>query len=153
MTFKIDIPAFKYGADIDKKFTCEGEDISPQIKWEDEPASTKSYILTVEDPDAPGGTFIHWVMYNIPPTIKEIPENIPKTEATPQGFTQGKNSFGKIGYNGPCPPKRSKHRYFFFLYATLVTEKLPPGLARSDLEKIIEDKTIKRVTFMGQFGR
>ncbi|MHB1470990.1 MAG: YbhB/YbcL family Raf kinase inhibitor-like protein [Thermoplasmataceae archaeon] len=153
MSFHIQIEGLKYGDDMPKEFTCEGNDISPGIKWSDPPASTKSYILILEDPDAPRGNFVHWVAYNIPHATTEIPKNVDKVEKTTLGFTQGKNDFGKVGYGGPCPPGKIKHHYVLTLYATLHTEELPPMLTKKDLQKIIAEKTVKQASTMLTFGK
>lgn len=153
MTFKLEMPGVKYGEVISQKYTCDGTDKSPALKWEDAPQSAKSFILIVEDPDAPKGTFIHWVIYNIKPEVKELPENVPKEDVTPQGWAQGINDFGKIGYNGPCPPGKQVHRYFFTLYGVLQPPDLKPGLSKKDMDRILEVKTVKKVSFMVKFGR
>lgn len=153
MTFNIELTSAKHGEVLSQKFTCVGQDYSPEITWSEPPASTKSYIMVLEDPDAPKGTFVHWIMYNIKPDIKQLPENIAKTEETPEGWAQGRNDFGKIGYNGPCPPGKKVHRYVFYLYASLQEPDLKPGLTRKELEKILADRTIKRASIMVRYGR
>ena len=153
MTFKIELTSGKHGDLMSQKYTCDGQDISPEIVWSDPPSSTKSYILIMEDPDAPRGTFVHWIIYNIKPDVKTLPENVPKTEATGEGWAQGVNSFGKIGYNGPCPPRRKVHRYNFYLYSVLQEPNLQPGLKKEDLLKIIEDRTVQQASVMLRYGR
>ena len=103
---------FKSGEKIPVKYTCDGDNISPEIEIDD-PNNEGYYILVVDDPDAPGALFTHWIIYNIPATVKKIKENIDKNEVTEDGFYQGVNDFNKIGYGGPCPPKDSTHRYYF----------------------------------------
>ncbi len=153
MTFNIELPSAKHGERLSQKYTCDGQDYSPEIVWSDPPSSTKSYILIMEDPDAPRGTFVHWVLYNIKPEVKQLPENLPKEKVTNDGMAQGVNSFNKIGYNGPCPPRKNVHRYFFYLYAVLQGPELEPGLTKKDLLKIIEDKTVKQASIMVKYGR
>ncbi len=153
MTFNIFLNSTGYSEVLSQAHTCDGQDTSPEITWQDPPASVKSYILIMEDPDARHGPFVHWVMYNIKPDAKGIPENMPKTETTPEGWAQGLNSFGKLGYNGPCPPRKQVHRYNFILYALNVAPELPPGLKKNDLSKIISDKTVKQASVMVRYGR
>ena len=153
MSFRLEIPGTKYGDALNKNFSCDGSDISPAIQWEDAPQSAKSFILIMEDPDAPHGIFVHWVIYNIRPDVKALPENVPKEETTPQGWSQGRNDFGNIGYGGPCPPRRQVHRYFLYLYGVLHQPDLKPGLSKNDLESILSDATVKKTTFMVKFGR
>jgi Raf kinase inhibitor-like YbhB/YbcL family protein len=126
--------AFDQGHPIPVKYTCRGEDVSPPIKWEGAPANTKSFALICDDPDAPGGTWVHWVIYNHPSDAPSLPENTAKSETLPNGAAQGRNSFQNIGYGGPCPPSGKAHRYFFKVYAldTLLTLD-----SRPDKEKLL----------------
>ncbi len=126
--------AFEQGHPIPVKYTCQGDDVSPPIKWECAPANTKSFALICDDPDAPGGTWVHWVIYNLPPDAPSLPENTAKSETLPNGAAQGRNSFQNIGYGGPCPPGGKAHRYFFKVYAldTLLTLDSHP-----DKEKLL----------------
>ena len=153
MTFKLELTSGKHGDMLSQKYTCDGQDISPEILWSDPPASAKSFILVMEDPDAPKGTFVHWILYNIKPNVKQLPENIPKEAVTSEGFAQGMNDFGKTGYNGPCPPRKKVHRYTFFLYATLQEPNLPHGLKKKDIEKLLYDKTVKQASVTMRYGR
>lgn len=153
MTFNISLASAGYGEVLSQTYTCDGQDISPEISWQDPPASVKSYILLMEDPDAKRGPFIHWVMYNIKANAKQIPENMPKTETTSEGWLQGLNSFGRLGYSGPCPPRKKVHRYNFILYALNVAPDLQPGLKKSDLAGIISDRTVKQASVMVRYGR
>ncbi|MFQ5751652.1 MAG: YbhB/YbcL family Raf kinase inhibitor-like protein, partial [bacterium] len=111
MEIKITSKAFEEGGMIPDKYTCDGADISPPLKWESIPDSTRSLALISDDPDAPMGTWVHWVVYNLPATKRELPENVPPRETLADGTKQGKNDFGKIGYGGPCPPGGT-HRYY-----------------------------------------
>lgn len=153
MTFKIEMTGFKNGDMLSQKYSCDGNDISPEVKWDDAPQSAKSFILIVEDPDAPHGTFVHWIIYNIKPDVKSLPENVQKSETTPEGWSQGINDFGKIGYNGPCPPRKQVHRYFFTIYGVLEPPELKPGLSRKDLDRILDVKTVKKTSIMVKYGR
>jgi hypothetical protein len=109
--------AFQEGDRIPSKYTCQGQDISPPLAWSQTPAGIQSFALIMDDPDAPGGVFTHWVLYNIPANIQELPEAMPAEGQLPNRALQGKNDFGRIGYSGPCPPPGRPHRYQFTLYA------------------------------------
>jgi Raf kinase inhibitor-like YbhB/YbcL family protein len=121
--------AFEPGQPIPIKYTCQGDDISPPLTWDGAPANTVTFALICDDPDAPGGTWVHWVIYNLPPRPPSLPENTPKTETLPNGDAQGRNSFGNIGYGGPCPPAGKTHHYIFKVYAldAALTVKSHPG--------------------------
>lgn len=153
MSFKLSIPGYTYGDIISQKHTCDGQDLSPKIVWSEPPASTKSFALILEDPDAPRGTFTHWVLYNIPPDTKELPEGIKNGEGKVGNFFQGANDFGKIGYNGPCPPGKAVHRYFFYLYALVEKPDLGPNMKASDIKKLLDSKLIKQASYMLRYGR
>jgi hypothetical protein len=125
--------AFANGQAIPGKYTCHGQDISPPLQWSGVPPQAKSIALTVEDPDAPSGTFTHWVIFNVPATATGFPENVAKTAALPNGVQQGNNSFGNIGYNGPCPPGGKPHHYIFKIYALDTTLTLDSNVGRQEL--------------------
>ena len=142
---KISSPAFKEKEMIPEKFTCQGDDINPELFIEDIPKETVSLVLIVDDPDAPMGTWTHWVVFNIAPTTKRIAENsIPGL----QGF----NDFGRITYGGPCPPSGT-HRYFFKLYALDTVLSLPQGVKRAELEKAMENHTLRETKLMGLYKK
>ena len=105
MAFKLTSTAFQAGGTIPKKFTCDGPDLSPGLAWTDPPAGTQSLSLIMDDPDAPVGTWVHWVLYDLPASASELPENVPKENELSNGARQGRNDFRKIGYGGPCPPE------------------------------------------------
>jgi Raf kinase inhibitor-like YbhB/YbcL family protein len=147
------VPNISINVDFSIKNTCDGQDISPRISWSGVPNNTKSLALIVEDPDAPGGLFVHWVIYNIDPSLKGLPEGIPKTEVISGIGLQGVNSFGKIGYGGPCPPRGSTHRYIFRIYALKETVQLGPGASRNDLLRAIEGKIIAVGETTVNYGR
>ncbi|MGH9434001.1 MAG: YbhB/YbcL family Raf kinase inhibitor-like protein, partial [Terriglobia bacterium] len=109
--------AFAPGGFIPARFTCKGDDVSPALAWSGSPANTRAFALIVEDPDAPAGTWTHWLVYDLPSSARALPEGVPKTGEISGGGRQGTNDFGKIGYGGPCPPPGKPHRYFFRLYA------------------------------------
>lgn len=125
--------AFADGQAIPDKYTCHGQDISPPLQWSSVPSQAKSIALTVEDPDAPSGTFTHWVIFDVPATTAGFPENVSKTAALPNGVQQGNNSFGNIGYNGPCPPGGKAHHYIFKVYALDTILTLDPGAGSQEL--------------------
>ena len=126
-------------------FTCDGRDISPHLAWEDVPENTKSFALIVDDPDAPMGTWVHWLVSNIPPNLRELPQN-----NVPSGALQVKNDFGKANYGGPCPPS-GVHRYFFKLYA-LNTATLE-GINEKNFYDKVEEHKIAEAVLMGKYSR
>ena len=132
-TLALSSTSFQGGGKIPSQYTCDGADTSPQLSWPAPPAGTKSFALIMSDPDAPGGTFVHWVLYDIPAVNRELPAGIPKQSQLADNSRQGKNDFGKTGYGGPCPPGGT-HHYVFSLYALDATIDLPPGATRSQLE-------------------
>jgi Raf kinase inhibitor-like YbhB/YbcL family protein len=126
--------AFASGQPIPVKYTCQGDDVSPPLNWDGAPAKTRSFALICDDPDAPGGTWVHWVFYNQPPGAPSLRENTAKSEVLPNGAAQGRNSFQNFGYGGPCPPGGKAHRYFFKVYALDVVLALK---GRPDKEKLL----------------
>src|SRR5437762_9347386 len=116
-TMKISSASFAASEMIPKRFTCDGPDVSPELSWTEPPAKTQSFALIMDDPDAPAGTWVHWVLFDLPADTRELPESSSRQEHLENGAKQGKNDFGKIGYGGPCPPAGPPHRYFFTLYA------------------------------------
>lgn len=144
--------AFYTGGTIPSKHTCDGIDISPPLSWKGIHSDTKSITLIMEDPDAPGKVFVHWVIFNIPPFISTLPEGIPKIKNI--DFTiQGINDFGRIGYNGPCPPVGKPHRYFFKIYALNIRLNLPPGSTKAEVEKAMDNHLLNKGELMGRYGR
>ena len=131
---------------IPSEYTCDGEDKAPELKIEDVPENTKSLALIMDDPDAPVGTWDHWIVFNIPPDTKVI------TKGTEPKGTAGKNSWGKTGYGGPCPPSGT-HRYFFKLYALDTTLDIEEGSDKKDLEKAMQDHTIEKAELMGTYRK
>jgi len=144
--------AFKEGELIPSKYTCDGEDISPPLSWSNVPKGTKSLALICDDPDAPIGTWIHWVVYNIPPTVNQLPEGIPATEAIPNGAKQGISDFKRLGYGGPCPPSGT-HRYFFKLYALDTQLQLKSEATKEDLVGAMEGHTLGTGQLIGKYKR
>jgi len=137
-----------------RKYTCDGEDVSPRIRISGIPEEAKSIAIIMDDPDAPIGVFTHWVIWNIPP-MEEIPEGIPKDKiiSSPIKAYQGVNDFRRIGYGGPCPPPGKPHRYFFKVYALDSTLDLPPGSTRNELEEAIKNHVIAKGEAMARYGR
>lgn len=131
-------------------YTCDGKDISPEIAWTGQPANTQSYALIVNDPDAPGGVFYHWVVYNLPKTLSKIDEGMIKP---PAGALVGKNSYGKLAYNGPCPPKGGAHTYIFTLYALDGTLSVPAGADAETVLAALGTHTLGKATFSVNYSR
>lgn len=138
---------------IPQRFTCDGADVSPPLTWEGAPAGTRSFSVVAEDPDAPGGTFVHWVLYDVPGTARALPENLPQQKTLPDGSRQGRNGFGRIGYGGPCPPPGPAHRYSFRLFALDATLDLAPGASRGDLDRAMKGKILAQAELLGRYGR
>ncbi len=150
---KLQSPDFASGANIPKQFTCDAEDISPALAWNDPPAGTQSFALIADDPDAPVGTWVHWVLFDLPANTRSLPQNVSKIEQLPDGSRQGHNDFGKIGYGGPCPPPGKPHRYFFKLYALDKKLNLQPGVTKKDVERAMQGHILAQGEWMGRFGR
>jgi Raf kinase inhibitor-like YbhB/YbcL family protein len=152
MDIKITSSAFAEGGMIPAKYTCDGADISPPLQWDAVPEGTKTVALISDDPDAPMGTWVHWVLFNLPPDVKELPENVPPDETLSNGATQGTSSFQKIGYGGPCPPSGT-HRYFFKLYALDADLDLDSSANKARLIKAMEGHIIGKGQLMGKYKR
>jgi Raf kinase inhibitor-like YbhB/YbcL family protein len=145
--------AFSDGMPIPVKYTADGQDISPPLKWTAGPATTKGYCLICDDPDAPSGTWVHWVVYNIPPHVLELPEGLPKDPNLQEGIRQGITSFGSTGYGGPAPPKGKQHHYYFKLYALDSVIDLKPAATEAQLVKAIQGRVIAEAKLMGTYQR
>ena len=145
--FKISSSAFKNGGEIPQKYTCDGENVNPSLQFEHVPAKAKSLALVLDDMDAPRGSYVHWILWNIAPNIKEI-----KEKSVPEGAVQGTNGFKKNHYGGPCLPRRA-HRYVFKIYALDIFLNLDPRSAKTDLEKAMEDHVIAQAQLMGVYKR
>lgn len=144
--------AFTEGDSIPKKFTCDGHDVSPTLSWKDAPENAETFALIADDPDAPTGTFVHWVIFNIPGASSSLSEEVENKEKLPDGAVQGINDFGKIGYGGPCPPGGT-HRYYFKLYALNTALNLQPGASKSDLLEAMEGHIVAEAQLMGRYTR
>ena len=155
MAFSVTSTAFKEGAGIPVKHTCDGADVSPPLAWSGAPAGAGAFALIADDPDAPAGTWVHWVLYDLPGTASQLPESVAKTEVPSElgGATQGKNDFRRTGYGGPCPPPGPAHRYFFKLYALDTPLRLKPGAAKQDLEAAMKGHILATAQLMGSYAR
>lgn len=144
---KIESAAFGHGKPIPQKFTCQGEGVSPELSFHDIPHKTESLVLIMDDPDAPSGTFDHWIAWNIPAETQNL------TEGTQLLKQQGKNSYGKKGYRGPCPPPGNAHRYFFKLYALDDVLSLPDGAVKKQVESAMEGHILAMAELIGTYQR
>jgi len=157
-SFTLKSPAFADGDTIPMKYTCDGDDVSPPLKWEKPPAGTHSFVLICEDPDAPLGTWVHWVLFNIPANIRSLPENfsMPRNnikDSRPGIIVEGINDFRQLGYGGPCPPAGPFHRYFFKLYALNTALALKTGALKSDVEAAMKDHVLAEAVIIGKYSR
>ena len=148
----VESPAFANGGEIPARYGCHGEDISPPLVFGNIPEEARSLALVVEDPDAPSGLFVHWVLYDLPATLRGLPEGVPPSPELEHGIRQGRNDFGRIGYGGPCPPDRP-HRYFFRLFALDRVPDLPPGATREQLLAAIRGHILAEADLMGIYPR
>jgi len=152
MALEMESASFANGKFIPAKYTGEGEDISPPLKWSGVPEETKSFALICDDPDAPMGTWVHWVVYDIPPEVRELQENVPDSETLDNGAVQGETDFRKIGYGGPCPPSGT-HRYFFKIYAVDKLLKIGPGATKKKVLDAIKGHVLDSGQLMGRYKR
>jgi len=153
MSLTISSPSFPNGGDIAKQFTCDSADVSPQLSWTEPPAGTRSFALLVDDPDAPVGNWNHWAMWNMPSTLRSLPEGVSKTAHLPDGSVQGLNDFHKPGYNGPCPPPGKAHRYYFKLLALDTSLDLKPTAGKHQLEAAMKGHILAQAEWMGRYRR
>jgi Raf kinase inhibitor-like YbhB/YbcL family protein len=144
---------FKPGHPIPLECTCDGDDRSPQLAWSEIPVETRSFALVSDDPDAPRGTWVHWVLFNLSAEAVELAPGVPQVPELPSGARQGVNDSGKIGYSGPCPPPGKPHRYFFRLYALDSALNLQPGVPRSELDRAKAGRVLAEATIMGTYQR
>jgi len=152
MKLKIGSTAFTEGGIIPKQYTCDGADISPPLSWSGIPEGTKSIAVIADDPDAPGGTWVHWVIYNLPSDLKGLPENVPPQKTLANGGIQGQTDFRRIGYGGPCPPSGT-HRYFLKVYALDAVLDLDPGAIKKRLLNAMERHILAEGELMGKYKR
>ena len=144
--------AFKEGEPIPRGYTCDGANVSPPLEWTGVPKSAKTIAIIADDPDAPAGTWVHWVLYNLPGDGLGLIENTPQTETLNGGGVQGKNDFGRVGYGGPCPPSGT-HHYFFKFYALDSELPLKPGATKPEVEKAMEGHIVGQAQLMGTYKR
>ncbi len=145
--------AFTEGTNIPRKHTCDAEDVSPLLRWDNAPAGTQAFALIADDPDAPVGTWVHWVIYDLPAETKELAEGTAKSENLDHGAKQGMNDFRRVGYGGPCPPPGLPHRYFFKLYALDTTTNLKPRATKQQLLDAIKGHVLGEAQLVGRYGR
>ena len=152
MQIEIKSSAFEEGGIIPKKYTCDGADVSPPLSWTSVPEGTKTIALICDDPDAPMGTWVHWVLFNLLADVKELPESVPSEKNLDNGAMQGTNDFGNIGYGGPCPPGGT-HRYYFKFYALDTEVNLQGGATKKELLKAMEGHILAEGQLMGRYKR
>lgn len=145
--------AFENNGTIPKKYTCDGADVSPPLSWTKAPTGTKSIALISDDPDAPMGTWVHWVLYGMSPDATSLSENVPKEKEVLNGARQGITDFRRIGYGGPCPPKGPAHRYFFKIYALDIELNLPAGATKKEVENAMKGHILSQGELIGKYGR
>ncbi len=153
MRFTLRTSAFSPGGRIPVRHTADGANLSPPLTWEGAPSVTRSYALVCHDPDAPGGDWVHWIAWNIPPTSEAIPEGVPPQPDVPPVGSQGLNDFGRVGWGGPAPPLGQDHRYVFELYALDARLDLPPRATRAQLAAEMEGRVLAHATITGHYGR
>ncbi|HEY3340525.1 MAG TPA: YbhB/YbcL family Raf kinase inhibitor-like protein [Anaerolineae bacterium] len=152
MSFTLASTAFHNEQPIPSKYTCDGEDVSVPLQWADQPANTTSFALIMDDPDAPSGTYVHWVIYNLPANSRALAESIPLDATLTDGSLNGQNSAKRSGYTGPCPPN-GKHRYFFKLYALDLLLTLTPGATKDQLLGAMQGHVLAQAELMGTYQR
>ena len=153
MEFVIQSSAFTEGGPIPKLYTGEGDDISPPLSWSQVPEGTKSIAIICDDPDAPGRTWVHWVLYGLSPGTTELPAGVPADKSVLEGAMQGINDFGKIGYGGPMPPPGKPHHYLFKVYALEIELDLEPGVTKAELEEAMKGHILTFNRLTGTYKR
>ena len=153
MSIQITSTAFAKGHAIPAKYTCDGTDVSPALTWTNAPDAARSFALIVDDPDAPSGTWVHWVVYDLPAGTNSLPENVAKSQYISGNAKQGLNDFQRLGYGGPCPPPGKAHRYFFKLYALDTMLDLKPGSTKQELLKAMQGHVLAEGQLMGTYQR
>lgn len=155
MDWQITSSAFEHDGRIPAEHTCKGSDISPPLEWTDPPEGTVELALICDDPDAPSGEWVHWVIYAMAADVRALPQAVAQHArlSEPVGALQGRNDFAKTGYNGPCPPPGPAHRYYFRLYALREKVNLPPNATKADLLGAMEGKIVAQTELMGRFAR
>lgn len=153
MSLELSSPAFSEGEAIPRKYTCDGADVSPPLRWQGTPEEARGLALICDDPDAPAGTWVHWVAYGIPASVSALPAAVLTDEVTGDGWAQGRNDFRRIGYGGPCPPAGGPHRYFFKLYALDTELGLEPGATKEELVRAMDGHVLAEARLMGTYRR
>lgn len=153
MALTLKSTAFQEGDAIPSSYTCDGVDVSPELAWAGAPKGTKSFALICDDPDAPVGTWVHWVIFNIPTDATGLPRGVPTTGELADGSRQGTNDFHRIGYGGPCPPRGPAHRYFFKLYALDTVLDLAPGATKQRLLDAMNGHVLEETKLMVKYRR
>lgn len=150
---RLESATFLNGEPIPAVCGCDGEDRSPELAWSEIPVATRSFALVVDDPDAPRGTWVHWVLFNLPADAVELAPGVPRAPELPSGARQGVNGWGNVGYGGPCPPHGAPHRYFFRFYALDCTLNLAPGIDRAELDAATAGHVLAEASIMGTYQR
>ena len=150
---RITTTAFAEGAMIPQRYTGDGADVSPPLAWSEPPAGVQTFALIADDPDAPRGTWTHWVLWGLPPQTADLAEAVPAVKTLPGGGHQGTNDFGKIGYGGPAPPRGKPHRYFFKLFALDARLNLAEGATKAQLEAALKGHVLEQAQLMGTYQR
>jgi hypothetical protein len=145
--------AFNEGGTIPADFTCDGVNVSPPLRWSNPPASTASIAVVADDPDASSGDFTHWIVYNLPPTARQLPKNVSPVPVLASGAKQGQNDFEKIGYSGPCPPEGAPHHYHFHVYALDKRLGFTDTIRRGDIDSAIEGHIVAEGELVATYGR
>ncbi len=152
MSLALKVNGFANGGEIPRRYTCGGTDVSPAMTWSGVTPAARALAIIVDDPDAPRGTWTHWVMWNIPPYLTSLPEGVPAREVLANGSRQGWNDFERIGYGGPCPPKGKTHRYFFRLFVLDTVLELREGARKKELEHAMKGHILAESAWMGLYG-
>ena len=153
MAIELTSSAFDSGKPIPRRYTCDGEDISPPLHWRYAPDEAKSLVLLCDDPDSSNGVWSHWVLYNIPPEMRELPEGVSRGRHLSWGGVQGRNTFGDVQYGGPCPSPGPAHHYYFRLYALDAPLNLSPGATRQQVIDRMEEHILDRTELLGLYAR
>lgn len=153
LAFRLESSAFKANETLPSRYTCDGENLSPPLVWLDPPEETQSFVLIVDDPDAPQGMWVHWLVYDLPASVRELSEGVLKTETLPEGARQGMTDFQTAGYGGPCPPAGKPHRYFFKLYALKAALNLPPKATKADIFLAMNGSILAQDELVGFYER
>lgn len=152
-TLRVTSTAFPPNGTIPRKHTCDGPDVSPPLSWDAPPGAVQSFALIVDDPDAPAGTWVHWVLFDLPAATRDLPEGVPRDEQLASGARQGRNDFRRVGYYGPCPPAGPVHRYFFKLYALDARLNLKPGASKAEVERAMQGHILAQGELIGRYSR